>query len=261
MNNIVFDIDGTICFDGVSISPRIIEAIDKLDDNFNIFFASARHPRDIAQILPMEILDKSILIGANGAICKSNDKVVYKKCISQSHIDNIIHVLEENEASYLIDGVYGYLKSDIEHDFFQRIKPRGSCRESSIEELMDRGVLKFLILSSNDNNHDGLKADLDNFIDIELHNHSDGTFDITVPNVNKYVVLDKLYNIGNTFVCFGNDLNDLPLFQNAKYSYLIGEHEQLIPYASEQILESSEDAYIKSIVDAISGIDKKFKLL
>ncbi len=248
MKNLVFDIDGTISFNGQTISPLIVDEIHNLSANFTIFFASARHPRDIIRILPQKLIDHAALVGANGSICMKDNTVLYKKTIDNTTVDTIIHLLSTYECSYLIDAVRGFYKSDIHHDFFEYITPFGSCDEQEISELKETGVLKFLILSSNDPDHQKLQSEIQTLPGISLHRHSDGTFDITASSVDKYTAIHESFHIKNNFICFGNDQNDLPLFQNSNHSFLIGDHEALRPYATEQILEYSEEKYIESIV-------------
>ena len=65
--NFIFDIDGTICFDGCSIDPSIKQRLFKLRQaNHNVMFASARPIRDLLPVIP-EFADDT-LIGGNGSI-------------------------------------------------------------------------------------------------------------------------------------------------------------------------------------------------
>ncbi len=250
-NNIVFDIDGTICFDGENISPLLTDAIHTLGDDLNIFFASARHPRDIKHVLPRELSATSVSVGANGAICEKQGEILYKNTISQANVNTIIEILERHHFSYLIDGVRGYYQSDKEHDFFDKISPLGDDEESEISMLKEVGILKFLILSASIEDARDPVLEIDDLSGVSLHHHSDGTFDITASSIDKYSAIDKVYSVGDDFVCFGNDKNDLTLLQNSKYSFQIGEHKELTPYATEQIIGSSEEEYVQAILEAL----------
>ncbi|AXB34279.1 HAD family phosphatase [Vibrio campbellii] len=139
--NIVFDIDGTICFDGESISPIILDKIYELSFKNRIFFASARHPRDISRLLPEKLKKNSILVGANGAICQKYDSVIYSRPMSINTVDNILSILDSYECSYLIDGVQCYYKSVKKHRFFKVITPFDNCSEKGVNELKEIGVL------------------------------------------------------------------------------------------------------------------------
>ncbi len=48
----VFDVDGTLCFDGITIDPALIHALKKLErDGDTIIFASARPIRDLLPVV------------------------------------------------------------------------------------------------------------------------------------------------------------------------------------------------------------------
>ncbi len=60
--NFIFDIDGTICFDGCSIDSSIKQRLFKLRQaNHNVIFASARPIRDLLQHVLLEICFQSFL--------------------------------------------------------------------------------------------------------------------------------------------------------------------------------------------------------
>lgn len=64
----VFDIDGTLCFDGRLIDQTIIDTLLQLQhDGHELIFASARPIRDLLPVLP-SVFHQHTLIGANGAL-------------------------------------------------------------------------------------------------------------------------------------------------------------------------------------------------
>lgn len=64
----VFDIDGTLCFDGRLIDQTIIDTLLQLQhDGHELIFASARPIRDLLPVLP-SVFHQHTLIGANGAM-------------------------------------------------------------------------------------------------------------------------------------------------------------------------------------------------
>lgn len=78
----VFDVDGTICFNGISIDPSILESLKKLKETHQLVFASARPIRDLLPIVS-EFKD-CLLIGGNGSIVSENEKIRVMKCIDDS---------------------------------------------------------------------------------------------------------------------------------------------------------------------------------
>ena len=62
----VFDLDGTICFDGFTIEASIKEALEQASDfGHELLFASARSYRDCIDVLG-ESLSQNMVIGING---------------------------------------------------------------------------------------------------------------------------------------------------------------------------------------------------
>jgi hypothetical protein len=52
--------------------------------------------------------------------------------------------------------------------------------------------------------------------------------------------LQKLGVEEKEYIAFGNDANDITMFQHAMYSVMIGESLQLAPFTSEQLVLSKD---------------------
>lgn len=57
----VFDIDGTICFNGKNINSTLIKKIKELEENNEVLFASARPIRDLLPVV--KAFESNTLIG------------------------------------------------------------------------------------------------------------------------------------------------------------------------------------------------------
>ena len=74
MKTFVFDVDGTLSFDGQTIAAEILASIQALvERGHRIIFASARPIRDLMPIIPG--FKHAQLIGANGALVAQNGRV------------------------------------------------------------------------------------------------------------------------------------------------------------------------------------------
>ncbi|MGO5864836.1 HAD hydrolase family protein [Staphylococcus aureus] len=83
----VFDIDGTLCFNGKSIDPSIIDSLLQLQHaGHELIFASARPIRDLLPVLP-EVFHQHTLIGAN------LDPHKLASCINVANIDTPIKII------------------------------------------------------------------------------------------------------------------------------------------------------------------------
>ena len=175
--------------------------------------------------------------------------------MSINTVDNILSILDSYECSYLIDGVQCYYKSVKKHRFFKVITPFDNCSEKGVNELKEIGVLKFLILPCKEESHALALDKLELLPNISIHKHSDTSFDVTVSDVNKFIAINESCNIGSDFVFFGNDFNDLPLFENSSYSFLIGENNCLGIHANEKIEKCKiERGYTTSLINALEKI-------
>jgi GntR family transcriptional regulator/MocR family aminotransferase len=74
--------------------------------------------------------------------------------------------------------------------------------------------------------------------------------------VNKMVALEQSGLSLETFICFGNDMNDLPLFQKAHHSVVIGEYEPLLMIAKDQILV--DEQVEKNIISKLQELSTTF---
>jgi len=63
---IVFDVDGTICFNGQYIDELLINKIKEINKKYDVIFASARPIRDLIPVV--KEFKNEILIGGNGSI-------------------------------------------------------------------------------------------------------------------------------------------------------------------------------------------------
>lgn len=96
--------------------------------------------------------------------------------------------------------------------------------------------MKFLVLRQNSEScSTKLLSELSEFQGIAIHLHSDGSFDLTADQVNKYLPVRSVLNISDDYVCFGNDLNDLPLFVHGRCAIQVGHHADLEKFSHIQI--------------------------
>ncbi|GIP19761.1 HAD hydrolase family protein [Paenibacillus sp. J22TS3] len=115
-------------------------------------------------------------------------------------------------------------------------------------------VLKILILSGD--RFDELSARMKQ-LDVTLHYHSaEGILDLTYSGVNKFAALQQFGLEGEPFVCFGNDMNDVCLFEQAQHSVLIDEYKPLLPLATEKIYV--DDQVEQAIIAKVSELGAQY---
>ncbi|MGZ0075667.1 HAD hydrolase family protein [Staphylococcus aureus] len=105
----VFDIDGTLCFDGRLIDQTIIDTLLQLQhDGHELIFASAPVRFVICcQFLP-SVFHQHTLIGANGAMISQQSKISVIKPIHTDTYHHILKIIQKYELDYIIDDDWNY---------------------------------------------------------------------------------------------------------------------------------------------------------
>ena len=250
--NFVFDLDGTICFKGVPISKRIMDLLFELQESgHSICFASARPWRDMLPVLDRRFHD-NLLVGANGAMIVQGNQMDLVEGIPARLARRIMDLLEEYDADYLIDDAWDYAHNlSTDNPFLKNVDINGLASRVGINEV--KCFVKIVVLNCLD--FTALSKRLQQ-LDVTIHYHSkEGILDITYKQVNKMSAIKKTNFDSADFICFGNDLNDKNLFEEAAHSILIGEVPQLKLLAKEWI--PVDDRIEESIVGKIKELIEK----
>ncbi|BBH12285.1 HAD family hydrolase [Chromobacterium haemolyticum] len=248
----IFDIDGTICFNGRTISPIIQDALDGLRQRgHQLGFASARPYRDILPLLDARFHD-TLIIGANGAMSHQQGELRGLTPIPDPVFADITQLAQRFAASYLVDLYWDYHYSgDAGHPFLAKVDPGKLASHVGAEDI--RQPAKLLITACAD--VPGLRRELDAHSGVELHHHSDEQiFDITAAGVSKMAALRQCGIDADELICFGNDSNDVSMFLEAGHSVQVGAHPRLAELASERLpLDQDIEA---RLVDAIARLSR-----
>lgn len=240
----VFDLDGTICFKGQPVSEKLLSSLEKLVvQGHEVIFASARPIRDLLPILP-ERFHQYQMIGGNGAIVAIEGNIKSTVSFNKDLLSKIVELLETYSITYLIDSEWDYAYTGpANHPILQNLDPQRQARNVALDELQT--IVKILMLTSN--NMKEVEEQLNN-MDVVVHVHgNEGVLDVSPKGVDKWSGLQQLDVRKGEYIAFGNDANDISMFQNAMHAIMIGEHSQLAPFASEQlpINEEIENALVQ----------------
>jgi Cof subfamily protein (haloacid dehalogenase superfamily) len=252
----VFDLDGTICFNGQPVADKILDALAALTkDGDEIIFASARPIRDMLPVI-REDFHSYTMIGCNGSLISQNGKIVYSKSFNDRELLDIRGLMNLFDVKYLIDGEWDYsYTGPNHHPILQNLDPAKLAMNVKLESLAS--IVKILILESNDNE---LLEEKLSKLNITIHKHGDeNVFDLSPSGIDKWSALQQLGVQRGNYIAFGNDANDRTMFENAVHTVMIGYHQQLAPLSKETIQaeEDSEDA----IIEKIHELAGKYKLI
>lgn len=244
--NFVFDLDGTICFKGQPISEKLLNSLEKLQmDGHDVIFASARPIRDILPVIDTRFHGYT-MIGGNGSLISVNGTIRYSHSFTDTPIDSIHKILDEYNATYLMDGEWNYTYTGpVDHAILDNLDPSNLAKNIKLSD--HQSIIKILVLTADDMDQ-VLDAILK--LDVTVHKHgNENVIDISPQGINKWSALNKLEIEKGNYIAFGNDANDISMFKNAAYSIMVGHHKELSQYASESIplSEDVEDDIIEKI--------------
>lgn len=228
MKNIVFDLDGTICFDGINIDGKVLEIITRLAKTENVIFASARPIRDMLPVLKHhKELEDCDLIGGNGTIVRKN-KVIYSENIEKKVVDKTVDLTCEFGHKLLLDSKWDYYyNGDTSSELYKRIDTDNVACNTPYDKLEE--IIKMVILYEDEDILNVLSKYSDHTQECHINVYeSENMFDLLPANVNKFSALNKHFAINTgEYIAFGNDTNDIELLTNAKHGYIIGNNLSL----------------------------------
>lgn len=215
----VFDVDGTICFDGQVIDDEIKEALRKLIERDDVIFASARPIRDLLPVI--QGLEQSMLVGGNGSIVSVDGAIRVMDYIQCNEYSVIKQLIKEFNLQYIIDGLFDY-SSNVKdsHPIKKQLDPAKLANNVAISQI-DKPIKIILVDIPAERYNDILNvlSSYSNNLSINNHDH-ERNIDMTAKGINKYTTLRQL--IGDAkYVAYGNDINDYDLLKNAHISHYV----------------------------------------
>lgn len=209
----VFDIDGTLSFDGVTIDPQIRRALDRLRAaGHRVIFASARPIRDLQKIIAG--LGAEVLIGGNGALIQDQSGVVTaQRPLTAATTARLKRLIVQADLDYVMDSHWDYAARVQPSDPIQKqLDPHQLARRLPLAEL--QGVVKVILLNlTTAQRAEVLQILQDQPVTVVEH-AGEGHLDITAAGIDKFGALKQLGI--DDYVAFGNDHNDRTLLAHAQ---------------------------------------------
>ena len=230
----VFDLDGTICFQGAPLDEQIINALHKVQaQGHEIIFASARPIRDMLPVLP-ESLHNCRMIGSNGAFTYV-DGLIEVEFLHSSIQSQIIKLVEQHQLAYLADSDWDYAYTGSgEHPMYNGIDSQKKAKQRTIHELT--GFSKVLLFDPPTHVVQHVKT----WPVTTFEYAEERILDICSPNLNKIKGLERLGV--EKYIAFGNDVNDRFMFEQATHSVCVGMH-RVGEVATERVAQ--QDVHLK----------------
>lgn len=220
----IFNIDGTLSFDGIQIDPIITSAIKKLiAANNEVIFASARPIRDLLPMIPDFSAHK--LIGANGAMISIEKNIEVVSGINSKDFELLKELIQTYDLDYIADSSWNYASKITAPCLIERmIDPNQLDQRTKLNEIIDPIKTIFVNLDNQ------LQKELMEFVSQQtklavIGLSGEGTVDITATGINKFSTLDRLGV--DQYIAFGNDRNDLEMLDGAIRSIWINSKPSL----------------------------------
>ncbi|MET9606671.1 HAD family hydrolase [Streptomyces sp. NPDC006512] len=219
---VVFDIDGTLCFDGRLIDARILAAIGTCERaGHRVVFASARPVRDMLPVLD-GAFPSATLIGGNGSLVSVGGEVRARAAFAPAELAALMEAVGRYRAAYLADGPWDYAYTGpVDHPIRGRVDQGNLARGVDLAELPE--VVKFLVVGASDMAE---LAEAGRRLGLTVNHHLDeAIIDFAPGSTTKWEALTSLGT--GAYVAFGNDINDLDLLRNAERAVRVGAHPSL----------------------------------
>jgi hydroxymethylpyrimidine pyrophosphatase-like HAD family hydrolase len=235
MKNIVFDIDGTICFNGKTIDIDIAINIMRLMSENNVIFASARPLRDSLSFLQTYFTVNTV-IGCNGAMLYNNGKISIKK-IDENIVKKYYNLAKKLNQEILIDYEWDYFYDGSDEGLIQRVNTgvAKKINNPSFDNVVKVAIIgnKYLAISKMIKKEDKVSFNIYN---------NENIVDIINKDTNKYTALKEV--VGE-YIAFGNDKNDMEMLLHSKKGYIVSEQLKL---------EYSHITNIDKVADTINSL-------
>lgn len=223
--NYVFDVDGTLCFNGKTIDADIVDALTNLQKaGHTVIFASARPIRDLVPVLP-EPFQNGPLVGGNGCFVAQNGSVI-ARYFEQAFVEQLYSIIEQHGLTYLADGEWDYAFTGNEaHPIYKNIDQTSAINRTfhALEK-----VCKLVLFEPTE----AVLQALEQLPVMITPYKSENAIDLSPVGINKVA---GLHALGITdFIAFGNDQNDQCLFEHAQFSVCVGAHD-VGEYATRRI--------------------------
>lgn len=253
---LVFDLDGTLSFDYHTIDEDIKRVLLKAADyGHEVVFASARSYRDCLGLLGEE-LSQNLVIGLNGGLAYHEGKLVFEETLDRSSYQEVLAWCRRHNLPFFVDDIFHYSGQILEKiPFISSVDPLQVAEQKSLEDLTDS--IKLVIYMGN---HEEILEDtlrlLNGFgtLEVSYHAHEKCLYINPLGRHKASTIVDLC---GHDFIAFGNDQNDIEMFEASLYAVQIGDFPALKAYADD--LVPSQENFSKAVAAKILQVFADFR--
>ncbi|MGT2906258.1 HAD hydrolase family protein [Streptococcus dentiloxodontae] len=244
----VFDLDGTLCFDRMTIDKEIEKVLISAQNyGHDVIFASARSYRDCIDVLG-PVLSQNLVIGLNGGLIYEESKLVFHSHLETQAYQSALDWCHYYRLPYFVDDDfnYAYFKGE-KIPFIASVDPLKLAKHLAIAEL-ENPIKMVIFMGDHEEVVEPFCQELQKIgsIDVDYHEHEKCLYLNPYATNKATTIVDR---IGRNFVAFGNDKNDIAMFKAASYAVQVGQFASLGPYADERV--SADSSAIVPKIEAL----------
>ncbi|MGZ9414333.1 HAD family hydrolase [Mycoplasma sp. AC157] len=269
IENIFFDLDGTLLNSQKKITNKSIEIIEKLRQNKGIKASIITgRPYYFAKEEYYKINSDFPIVSCNGSLIYDfkKDKVIFENPINKEKTKEIFGILIKNNITFLIyttKKIFGFYSKKEFPEWFNWLKNTVDSKEekyrfdivfsqyNNLKEnyfnIQNHSIIKFLIIKSDSepNNITNFKKEIEKVTNIYLINSQEKVIDIMPENSSKGKALEILSKIEKIdlekTLVFGDQDNDVSMFEVAKFSVAMGQSKEEIKEKSTFTTNSNDE--------------------
>lgn len=246
---IASDLDGTLLLENsTDVSEEAISLIDKLTKNGIVFVAASGRAYTNLQRLFEPVRNNIVYICENGSLVKYKNETLFKKSLDSALAKELVNdILAKDGCEVLISGEYTSYLMPKEESYVEHMKNHVKNDITIIEKFEDikEDVIKVSVYKRT-----GVD-DVSGCFDEKWHDKAQCTVsgvcwqDFVSKGVNKGMalqIIQEKFKIEPEFtMCFGDNYNDLAMFERAYFSYAMSGAKSEIRAKARYITMSVEN--------------------
>ncbi|EHI74726.1 HAD-superfamily hydrolase [Streptococcus criceti] len=253
--NFVFDLDGTLSFDGYSIDESIKEVLAQAASyGHKVNFASARSYRDSLDMLGEKLAQERVF-GLNGGLVYERGELILEHNLDPVGYQEAIKYCRYFNLPFFVDNCFNYATDNEEYiPFIKMVDPLNLAQKVSADDL--KNPIKMVIYLGN---HEDLLADItyqakETDLFELIYHESEKCLYLNPNHISKSSTIREVFD--EPYIAFGNDKNDIGMFKDALYAVQVGRYPYLKTYADDQV-EADSQAVAAKILELFQEFQGK----
>ncbi|WP_216827455.1 HAD family hydrolase [Alkalihalobacterium elongatum] len=253
---IIIDLDGTLLNSSKTISMKSIEVLKGLKANgIHLIFATARPPR-CTNFKELNLASIGTMVYYNGALfhCSQTNKQIHFSIPKKKTKELIDFCLFLDNAANISIEVKDKWYSSKSLDYTDMMKVEQNPTIISYEELIGYDCTKVLL--TNFSQSEQLLNKFGKELNILITDHGELIQIMSQKSSKESAVeyiLDQLQLTFHDAMCFGDDFNDLGLFQACGYSIAMGNAIKELKEIADNITETNDNDGVAIVLEKYSN--------